>query len=218
MANREAVITVVLDPAFGRLMQRQREFQHAMGHVPTSMTTAEQQEYLRTQFLAMIAEATEAMNETNWKPWTTPPTGSVIINYERYRGELVDVYIFLMNLMFIGGITVSEFAIAVDDKITKNIQRQADGYDGKNKCPECKRAYDDAGVECRRVISPGHPEQSWCAEKDRSVFPDNICPGCQTGYEPPRNGIRVCFPGSDPSYSWCVHKGGLVDRNGALLP
>jgi dUTPase-like protein len=173
------IVNVTIDPAFTRLYARQTEFQRAYhdGRDPADFPYAERSEYLRTHALGLIVEVTEAMNETHWKSWTTPPVGDMVINRERYLGEMADVFIFAMNMLIVGDVSMMELAQAVDAKITKNIKRQADGYDGQSsKCPICKRAYDDAGVECRPA-RPRHPEFKmqvpWCADAGR--FIDDSC-------------------------------------------
>lgn len=170
------VVNVTIDPAFARLLQRQREFQAALGLDRNDMTQPVMANYLRTQAFSLIAEVVEALDETHWKPWATPPPGVLgVVNRQRYVGELADVFIFTMNLMLAGNVSMMELAQAVDAKITKNIQRQADGYDGRSeKCPACKRAYDDAGVQCyaiKRAPSPDHEAAAvaFCENADAYV-------------------------------------------------
>lgn len=145
MAHSE--ISIKVHPVFSILMQRQREFQMRIlgGVEPLLLDDKAKMAYLREQTLALLDEVHEALGETGWKSWAT----SNHINREAFTGELADVYIFLMNLMLVAGVTITDLAHAVDRKITKNQKRQDDGYDGvTTKCPSCKRAYDDDAVKC----------------------------------------------------------------------
>jgi hypothetical protein len=125
----------------------------AGGRHPREMNFSELMEYLRVNFLAIFNEINEAMNETGWKPWATEDS----INVEAFRGELVDAFHFMLNLLIAAGIQPHEFYTAFLEKNDRNARRQLEGYDGKTgKCPTCKRSYDDSGVSC----NPGH-----CATK-----------------------------------------------------
>jgi hypothetical protein len=148
-----------------------------MGGDPAEMPPGVKANFIRTMTLAMMVEAVEALDETHWKPWATPPAGApTIVDKTRYTNELADVFIFLMNLMLAGGVTMRELAEAVDAKQTKNILRQVEGYDGKSgKCPRCGRAYDDAGVTCKPrgetdfTKLTGTDAPPYCGEVNRHV-------------------------------------------------
>lgn len=151
MATQEAVISVTLDPAFARLLQRQDDLQaFLLGKRPIDLDPEEKAAYIRTQAFATIAEVVEATDETHWKPWSVRPEGEeVVISQTRFTGELADVYIFLMNLMLAGGVTAMDLAKAVANKQQKNLDRWTSGYNAKTtKCPACRRSYDDEGVDC----------------------------------------------------------------------
>lgn len=53
--------------------------------------------------LAMLQEASEALNELNWKPWKTTE-----VNLEAYKEELSDVFIFLMVCAKIAGMNADD--------------------------------------------------------------------------------------------------------------
>lgn len=108
-------------------------------------------EYIRNMTLALLDEMHEALNETGWKPWAS----SNHINEEAFKNELVDAFHFFMNLMLVVDMTPSELYIRYRRKREKNIKRQDDGYDGLDKCPSCKRAYDDDAVKCLPVDTHG---------------------------------------------------------------
>jgi hypothetical protein len=83
-----------------------------------------------------------------WKPWAS----SKHINRDAFVSELVDTWQFLMNLFQVVDVTPEELGEKLAAKHKVNWQRIAKEYDGvSDKCPECKRAYDDAHVRC----SPG---------------------------------------------------------------
>jgi NTP pyrophosphatase (non-canonical NTP hydrolase) len=144
---KEAKIVVHVDPMFSGLYVLQQDFQARLlkGQHPANLSNEEKMQYLRTQALALTDELHEALGETGWKDWTT----SNHINRDAYKGELADVFIFLMNLMLVGDITPTDLMDAAKAKIAKNHKRQDDGYNGvTEKCPGCRRAYDDDAVTC----------------------------------------------------------------------
>lgn len=168
MTTKETVINVTLDLVFSRLLERQRNIQTVhMGGNPAEMSPGVLANYIRTQTLALVAEAVEVLDETHWKPWATPPAGApVVVDKTRFVSEMADVHIFFMNMMLAGGVTMHDLAEAVDKKQTKNILRQVNGYDGKSeKCPGCKRAYDDEGVSCTPSTGGVLGVTSWCEDK-----------------------------------------------------
>lgn len=169
MLSQQGVFTVTIDPRFTRLLVRQNGFQSLLngGTEVKDMSPDDLAAYIRTQSLALMAEVIEVLDETHWKPWATRPDGEhVVPSPERYKGEIVDAFIFLMNLMLAGGMSMMELAEMVSAKQDKNLQRQIDGYDGKSsKCPGCGRAYDDAGVNCvKGSIRSG--ARGWCETRD----------------------------------------------------
>ena len=118
--------------------------------------------------LALEAELQEALDEMGWKPWAT----SRHFKKKAVQGELIDAYHFLMNLMLIAGMNdemVDEMYMAKRDK---NMDRQAEGYDGvSGKCQGCKRALDDAHTICMLVEvlwgATGDPiKAGYCWEND----------------------------------------------------
>ena len=102
-------------------------------------------EFIRWNILAMTDELHEALAETGWKPWAT----SRHVNEEAFKGELVDVLHFFVNLCLVAGMDGDELFERYLEKRQRNAKRQRDGYDGvSTKCPKCKRALDDADVRC----------------------------------------------------------------------
>jgi dimeric dUTPase (all-alpha-NTP-PPase superfamily) len=133
---------MMLDIIFDRQLKLQRE---SFGVNPADFTEEEKIQFIKDMILAATDELHEALGEVGWKPWAT----SKHINREAFVGELVDVFHFLVNLWLAVGATSEEVEIRYLAKANKNAKRQAEGYDGVwGKCPECKRAFDDAGVMC----------------------------------------------------------------------
>lgn len=131
-------------------------------------------EQIRNNLLSLVAESIEALEETGWKPWAS----SNHINRAAFASEIVDIWHFFMNLMILGGVTADDLYEGYLKKHKKNRQRQLNGYDGLNKCPSCKRAYDDDAVECR--AAPPYPNDQpliivgYCAMNDIYVNKDGI--------------------------------------------
>lgn len=108
---------------------------------------------------ALIVELSEFLGEVGWKDWSVPRGW---INRDAALGELVDAAHFLANILVRLGVTDDEWERRYRAKQDVNRARQRVGYDTREgKCPACKRAYDDAGVECR--LEPGRPLTWWCA-------------------------------------------------------
>lgn len=149
----------------GRLISRQREFQRSLyGVAPIALEPGAKMEYLRTQSLALIDELHEALAETGWKPWAT----SQHVNVESFKGELVDVYLFFLNLMLAVEMNDGELMRLALAKQDKNVARQQQKYDGvSTKCPECKRAYDDVATRCYPPTGTG--EFGRCADSGDMV-------------------------------------------------
>lgn len=101
-------------------------------------------QFIKDMILALTDELHEMLGEVGWKPWATTNH----INEEAFKNELTDAWHFLMNLMLVMNMSADELYARYLAKREKNIKRQDDGYDGLNKCPLCKRAYDDDAVKC----------------------------------------------------------------------
>src|SRR5690606_23168798 len=120
--------------------------------------------------IALIDELHEALAEIGWKPWAT----SQHFNQAAVKGELVDAFHFFMNLCMVAKVSPEDLIQGYINKSAKNIQRQADGYDGvSTKCPRCNRALDDEAVLCYRDLATKWDDKgetlesgSWCEVKD----------------------------------------------------
>lgn len=110
--------------------------------------------------MALQDELHEALGEIGWKPWAT----SRHFNTEAVQGELIDAFCFLMSLMLLAGMDANTIFNKYMLKMTINHNRQDNGYDAvNNKCPFCKRAYDDSTVQC---TGPDEDGNYYCASLD----------------------------------------------------
>lgn len=122
-------------------------------------TYEERMQYLKDNLIALEHELHEALDETNWKPWTTREG---FMDTEPYIGELIDALHFLLNLFIVTApeLSAADFATLIYTrymaKAQVNEERQAAGYDGLNKCPNCRRSYDDSSTRCLP-----HPPMMW---------------------------------------------------------
>src|SRR5262245_35274699 len=168
MVNTPQTIELKVDPMFSGLFAMQVQFQARLlgGQHPALLTDEAKMQYIRTMALALTDELHEALGETGWKDWAA----SNHLNRDAYMGELADVFIFLMNLMMVAQITPTNLMDVVKAKIMKNHQRQDNGYDGvTEKCPGCRRAYDDNAVKCNQSTPRPQGSVGWCDAKQSHV-------------------------------------------------
>jgi len=166
--------TIEVQAGLGRMLRQQALFQRMLldNVHPSDMPDDAKMAYIREMSLALSNELHEALGETGWKTWAT----SNHINVDAFKGELVDAWIFLMNLMLVVDMSPAELVAMTNAKQLKNIKRQVDGYDGvTTKCPACKRAYDDDGVKCTpKHAGPDGAGAAWCEvylHRDNWPFP-----------------------------------------------
>ena len=82
---------------------------------------------------AWMIEIAELVNETPWKKWKQKP-----IDPDRIRDEMADVLAFLgvwLNILSLWGITVTELALAYDEKNKRN-HRRWDGEEAHYGTPD----------------------------------------------------------------------------------
>lgn len=146
-----------------RLMWLQDQFQHKTPHGVTQsfkeMSGEQTAQLVREQTLACAAELFEALDEVGWKPWAS----SRHFNVEAFRAELIDALRFWMNLISIAGLSPEGVMSYYMESLNKTTKR-LDGYTGLNKCPACKRSYDDKAVSCypRTNDDTSDPYPAWC--------------------------------------------------------
>jgi len=141
------------------MMAAQRDLQRKMGYDIPNMTQTERIAYIHENATNVLAEIVEALGEVDWKSWVNTKN----IHEERCFGELRDAWQCLTNMMFAVLPNYDDVALAnlleakLIEKHRVNIARIEAGYDGRtNKCPECKRALDDADVECMKSAAGYH--------------------------------------------------------------
>lgn len=134
---------------FQKALDAQHQLQiNSFGADPKTLDDESKLEWIRWNMLALMDELHEALAETGWKPWAK----SKHVARDAYVSELVDAFHFLMNLMLVVDCDADEFLAKYFEKRGINEARQAAGYDGiTGKCPDCKRALDDAAVTCTEL-------------------------------------------------------------------
>ena len=105
---------------FVTVMRKQKAIQAILGN----SARLDQPEYLREQALALIVEVAEALQEKSWKSWKKNHKES----QEKFREELVDVQLFLCNLILVAGIEAGDFMQLCLDKQAVTIKRQLENY------------------------------------------------------------------------------------------
>lgn len=127
-------------------------------------------DYVTMNLNAAFLELGEAQQETPWKPWVK--TGNRETQWQKKRdafvGELVDVLFFVANALTAVNCSDEELATRYQQKMDVNIQRQAAGYDGLNKCTQCGRAFDDTHQNATLIIRRSEGQQfcdTTCEEK-----------------------------------------------------
>lgn len=73
---------------------------------------------------ALIHEVIEVEREVNYKFWKTPKP----VDIDKLKSEIVDVFIFLLNLINASGMTEEELVYLTLEKMGVNIDRQINGY------------------------------------------------------------------------------------------
>ncbi len=152
------------------MFHKQEELQrNAYGKSPLEIEDDEERvRFIKDMVLAAEDELHEALAEVGWKPWAT----SRHINEEAFKGELVDLFHFFMNLCLVVKMTPQELHERYAEKRERNIKRQQEGYDGiAGKCPYCKRGLDDKAVLCHE--DPNHPGFFICYGKDHPFGEDS---------------------------------------------
>lgn len=117
----------------------QRDSQAERGYNFGYMSTEETIEYIKWNVLALTAELHEALDETQWKPWSK---GKAVINRDAFIGELIDALHFLLNLFLGVGAIPSEITSRFMEKNAKNHTRFVTEYNGMDKCAQCRRELD----------------------------------------------------------------------------
>ena len=111
-----------------RIFKLQREFQTQLGNkIFTDFEDIESKENIETlknQLLALIIEASEAIQELPWKSWKKNQSFSL----STFKVELIDILHFLVNLFIFTGMNVDDVFELFKYKNEINKKRQENGY------------------------------------------------------------------------------------------
>lgn len=105
------------DNMINKVFMQQMNFQRSLGNTPTI-------DQMKDQILCLMAEANEALNELPWKHWKKQQT----TNMPKFQEELVDVQLFLLNLVGMSGMNIDDFLIKCQNKQITNGKRQEENY------------------------------------------------------------------------------------------
>lgn len=151
------------------MLSRQRELQALInGYDMAEQTAVQRIDNIKENVLALTDELHEVLGEMGWKSWAK----SRHINYEAARGEVVDAWHFLMNIMLHLDMSADDLYAGYLRKRAVNEARQVAGYDGvSTKCTGCGRAQDDVGVACYAGDSeaPYPANLAWCDQLKQRV-------------------------------------------------
>jgi len=100
-----------------QMFELQESLQEVVG------SDVQSQEFRNMTALALSSEIHEALGETPWKPWKKKQK----LNVERYKGEIVDCWAFLINLTF-PVMDAKELFDRFVEKNEINVRRQMTGY------------------------------------------------------------------------------------------
>lgn len=116
--------------------------------------------YLTWNHSAAVAEMTEMLEETRWKPWdsTDLANDAIVPDKKAFTKEAVDVLHFIANMLVAAKVTTAELNDVYTEKMAVNRERQLrkGGYQskvGQDKCLVCRRSFDDVGAS---TAMPGH--------------------------------------------------------------
>ena len=102
------------------ICDRQLEFMVQLG-----LFGADREMAIRDTCLALIVEATEVLNETNWKPWKKTPK---VLNEEKIKEEIIDALHFVIELALLMEMRPLDILKEYISKMEINQKRQKGGY------------------------------------------------------------------------------------------
>jgi dUTPase. len=152
---------------FDKWLAEQRKYQAQTFNVDYMLMDVDVDEltkYVTMNLNAAFLELAETQQEVPWKPWAKTEDRAKVWSTGRDKvvGEIVDVLMFVGNVLTAVNCTDSELAQRYEAKMEVNRQRQAAGYDNANKCDGCGRAFDDHGVKLAGVMNAKpHCEKCW---------------------------------------------------------
>lgn len=127
------------------------------------LVTEEGAQFFAWNAAALVFELGEASDEIGWKPWATDRR----LDRGKYIAELVDLMHFLANLLRLANVSGRELTMAYQAKMTKNLQRWQQGYDGvSDKCPNCHRELDEPSLQKYAAFQQGTGKLlTFCTER-----------------------------------------------------
>lgn len=187
---QHANLKAFMEPAdrLGDMFAEQGNLQRLLGRNVAEMTPDQLASYRVEMAFAATDELHEAMNETGWKSWAS----SRHVNEEEIKDELTDTWLFLLNLMLSVNMTAEDLYSRYAKKRASNERRHRERYQGIEKCPTCKRAYDNEAVKCQP------PNICAYTVEDPRHDPHTQCARCKHDFADTR-----CAPASAQGFGWC---------------
>lgn len=97
------------------LLEDQRDLNAMMGN-PMGQGGA-QDLVIKENVLALIVEATEVLNEVNWKPWKSALHQRKVVNRDKLLEEVIDILQFWANIVNAAEFTEEDIRIAYAAKL-----------------------------------------------------------------------------------------------------
>jgi dimeric dUTPase (all-alpha-NTP-PPase superfamily) len=80
--------------------------------------------FILLNFVGVITEACEALENTPWKPWKK----SMVYKQKEFRKELIDLLHFVFNLCIAADMSPEDIYDMYAEKHKENMRRQKEGY------------------------------------------------------------------------------------------
>lgn len=107
------------DSDLKELFNLQRKLQAKIDFTNVSLT-----QYIRLMFIGIVTEVSEAIEETNWKPWKKDKH----IDLDKLQEEVIDIWHFLINLTLASGMNSESVLKQFRSKNKINMKRQEEKY------------------------------------------------------------------------------------------
>jgi len=89
-------------------------------NVKSNMSFEDKEKHTKDYILALLDECHEVLRETNWKHWKTTKKP---VNIDKVKEEIIDVFIFLIDLCIVWDIDDKELIDIANKKIKNNFDR-----------------------------------------------------------------------------------------------
>lgn len=107
------------------IFENQIKFNKMISIPLEGLNVTEAEKLTKEHVLAIVSELGEVLEKISWKYWKKPKK---YVDMHELALELVDVFIFSINLLIIWGITPEELFALYNEKKDINVKRQEDGY------------------------------------------------------------------------------------------